>query len=148
MRFFTLSIFYRLALISGLLLAVTSCRDKKTDPIPYAYVNIYIDPNSTLYSHLNVIGGYEYLTASQPSRGIIVYRMAMDEFVAFERTCPYDPKASCSRIQVEASATTAIDSCCMSRFILLDGSPFSGPATISMKQYRTYYDGNLLHIFN
>lgn len=131
------------------IIVLNSCRkDKKYDPIPYVYVNIYLDPNSTQYLNLNAIGGHEYLTADPPSRGIIVYRLSQYEFLAYERICPYDPEASCARIQVEVSGSTAIDSCCMSRFILLDGSPFSGPSTLSMKQYRTYYDGDLLHIYN
>ncbi|HRY31536.1 MAG TPA: hypothetical protein P5531_01055 [Bacteroidales bacterium] len=140
-----------LILLTGVLLVQIAggCKkDKKYDPVPYAYVNIFIDPNSTLYQNLNVIGGYEYLYVDPPSRGIIVYRISESEFVAFERTCPYDPAAACARVQVESSGITAIDSCCMSRYILLDGSPFSGPATLSLKQYQTYYNGNLLHIFN
>ncbi len=126
-----------------------SCKkDKQVDPIPYSYINIVINPNSTQYINLNVVGGWEYLTAPSPSRGIIVYRLSQDEFKAYERTCPYDPLADGAQIEVELSGTTAVDSCCMSRFILMDGSPFSGPSTLSMKQYQTTYDGNNLHIFN
>lgn len=143
-------------LVSGLLVMIflavavfQSCKkDKKYDPIPYVYVNIYLNPNSTQYINLNVIGGHEYLLADPPSKGIIVYRLSQDEFLAYERMCPYDPNNTCAGILVEPSGSTAIDSCCMSRYILLDGSPFSGPSTLSMKQYRTYYDGNLLHIYN
>lgn len=143
-------IFQILGIAAALLIVFFySCKkDKKYDAIPYAYINIYLDPNSTAYLNLNNVGGYEYLVGNSPSRGLIVYRKSVDEFMAYERTCPYDPLADCSRIQVEPSGITAIDSCCMSRFILLDGTPFSGPSTLSMKQYRTYYDGNLLHIFN
>ncbi|MCX6273363.1 MAG: hypothetical protein NTU44_19515 [Bacteroidetes bacterium] len=144
----TLKIFRLITVLIIISVFTHSCKDKKTDPIPYAYVNIFIDPNSTMYSGLNSPGGSVYLTANSPSRGIIVYRFSADEFMAYERTCPYDPAASCARIQVESAMSTAIDSCCMSRFILMDGSPFSGPATVSMKQYRTSYDGKNLHIFN
>jgi nitrite reductase/ring-hydroxylating ferredoxin subunit len=127
---------------------MVSCRKDKRDQIPYAYVNIFIEPNGTMYQNLNNVGGWEYLTANEPSRGIIVYRASTEQFMAYERTCPYDPSEETARIEVETSGITAVDSTCMSRFILLDGTPFSGPSTLSMKQYQTYYDGNLLHIFN
>jgi nitrite reductase/ring-hydroxylating ferredoxin subunit len=111
-------------------------------------VDIYIKPNSTEYLELNPVGGWVYLTAQYPSRGILVYRISMDEFMAYERTCPHDPDKDCARIQVESSGTTAVDSCCMSRYIMHDGSPFQGPSKRPLKQYRTNYDGITLHIFN
>lgn len=122
-----------------------SCSKDESETIPYVYVNFYIQPNSTMYYKLNVVGGWEYLTGGY--NGIIVYRMNSDEFVAFDRACPYDYKNGC-RIEAESSFTTAIDSCCGSRFVLTDGSPFSGPVHVSLKKYRTSYDGNYLHISN
>jgi len=137
--------------IIGMLLLGTgmlSCNKDEQKQIPYAYIDIYIKPNSTEFLELNSIGGWVYLTAPSPSRGIIVYRRGADDFAAYERTCPYDPDKACARVEVEVSGTTAVDSCCMSRFILHDGSPFDGPATLPLKHYRTAYDGLTLHIFN
>jgi nitrite reductase/ring-hydroxylating ferredoxin subunit len=122
-----------------------ACSKDNSETIPYVYVNFYIQPNSTLYQKLNSIGGWEYLTGGY--NGIIVYRQSQDVFTAFDRACPYDYKNGC-RITVESSYTTAIDSCCASRFLIYDGSPFQGPATVSLKQYKAYYDGNYLHISN
>ncbi len=98
-----------------------------------------------MYFKLNVVGGWEYITGGY--NGIVVYRLNQDEFKAFDRACPYDFKNGC-RIIVESSFTTAVDSCCGSKFILTDGSPFNGPANVSLKEYRTYYDGTNLHISN
>ncbi len=122
-----------------------SCSKDQTGTIPYVYVNFYIQPNSTLYQKLTTIGGWEYITGGY--NGIVVYRASQDEFVAFDRACPYDYKNGC-RIVVETSFTTTIDSCCGSRFLLNDGSPFKGPASVSLKQYKTSYDGNSLHVSN
>lgn len=122
-----------------------SCKDKESY-VPYADVNIYINVNSTQYIGLNSVGGWVYLTGGY--RGIIVYRLSPEEFVAFERTCPYDPEISTARVQVENSGLTAIDSTCGSRFILIDGSVYSPPATTSLKSYRTSFNGEVLHIFN
>lgn len=128
---------------------ITSCGKENTNPnIPLPPVNIQIDPNSTVYLNLNIPGGWEYLTAPSPSRGILVYRVNSDEFIAYERTCTYDPENPLAKVIVESNYTTAIDTICGSRFILLDGSPFEGPAKSSLVRYQTMYDGNYLYIYN
>lgn len=132
-----------------ILILVPSCaKDKDYDEIPFAHVNIYINPNSTFYFELNNQGGWIYLVAEQPSRGILVYRVSQNEFMAYERTCPYDPFEPDARIEVEASNITCACPVCESKFILLDGTPFDGPARRPLKQYRTSYNGNILHIYN
>lgn len=122
-----------------------SCSKDESETIPYIYVNFYIQPNSTLYNNLNVIGGWEYLTGGYS--GIVVFRLSQDEFVAYDRACPYDYKNGC-RVVVEPSNVTMIDSCCNSHFIYTDGSPYEGPVHVSLKHYRTSYDGNYLRITN
>ncbi|MCF8297746.1 MAG: hypothetical protein K9J13_09410 [Saprospiraceae bacterium] len=132
--------------ISFTALLIFGCKKKEAYPlIPNVYVNLYIDINSALYSELQHDGGYMYFTGG--NRGILVYR-TIDEFKAYERTCPYDPDKDCARIEVDQSGLFAVDSCCMSKFLLLDGSVHSGPSTLPLKQYRTDFDGDFLHIYN
>ena len=128
---------------------ISGCKkDKSVTPVPYKYINIQINPNSTQYLGLNTIGGFVYLLDGVGGKGLIVYRVSTDEFVALDRTCTYDPEEYLAQVEVESSGITAIDSLCSSRYILLDGSVVNGPASIPLKQYNTNYDGNLLHIFN
>lgn len=143
-----MKLLFRFLWLIAIVVPISSCEPENNGEFPLAYVNIFINPNSTLYHELNTPGGWLYLTAAQPSRGILVYRMNMDEFRAYERTCPYDFHDPGARISVEASGITAACPVCGSKFILLDGTPFEGPATRSLRQYRTSYDGNTLHIFN
>jgi nitrite reductase/ring-hydroxylating ferredoxin subunit len=134
-------------------LFIFSCNKNNGPDIPQAYVNIYLRPNTIDYIP---DGDWVYVTAEAPSRGIIIYRLLHDEFEAYERTCTYDPNGccttstttDCSRLMVEQSGLTIIDTCCGSQFLITDGSPFSGPAHYSLKQYYTEYDGEILHIFN
>lgn len=119
---------------------------KDEDQIPNAYVNFYIDVTSTQYIGLNNIGGYVYVTGGV--RGIIIYRRSFDEFMAYERDCPYQPSNSCALVEVDNSAVMVVDSCCGSQFLLLDGSIIQGPATTMLKQYQTAFDGSTLHVFN
>lgn len=136
------------ALIILLVLISPACdKDKGYEPIPNVYVNINLDINSTIYSDLAIVGGHAYLTGGY--RGIVVYRMSNDEFVAYDRACPYDhDKDDDARVDVEDNGLTLIDSVCMSRYLLLDGSVVEGPAQRPLKNYRTSFNGSNLLIYN
>ena len=109
-------------------------------------MNFYINVVSTQYQGLSAVGGSVYVTGGV--RGIIIYRRSSDEFLAYDRDCPYQPSNTCALIHVDKSAVTATDSCCGSQFLLLDGSIVKGPATIMLKQYQTSFDGTTLHVFS
>jgi len=137
-------------------LVITSCGKNDESPIQIGYVNIYIRPNSTEYSQLNTVGGWVYLTATAPSRGILVYRLSTDEFMAYERTPTYKPDSCCISAPVEVCAKVIVDesgivvkdTCSGTRYLILDGSVVDGPARYALVQYRTSYDGDILHIYN
>lgn len=146
-----------LFLAAFLVLIFYSSCDKNDDyPIETGYVNITIYPNSTEYIELNTTGGWVYLYANEPSRGILVYRLSVDEFKAYERTptykpdscCVYDPERVCSRVVVNESGIIAVDTCTGSEYLLIDGSVVKGPASYPLMQYQTTYDGDMLHIYN
>lgn len=106
-----------------------------------------------MYPELNTVGGFVTLTANYPSRGIIVYRLSTNTFMAYERSCPYDANAcctqdTCSRLVVDADALRITDPCCQSKFLIIDGSVSKGPATYPLKQYKADYSGGTLHIYN
>jgi len=131
--------------------------DKDEDPqFNPGYVNIFINPNGTEYAELNAVGGWVYLYADPPSRGIIVYRLSQDEFKAYDRMPTYEPNqcclsdstGPCTSIIVNESGIIAVDTCNGSEYILLDGSVSKGPASVPLFAYRTVYDGDILQIFN
>lgn len=114
--------------------------------MPNVYVNIYIYTTDPEFVNLNAVGGWVYITGG--SRGIVVYRNSIEEFMAYDRHCTYEPSNSCARIEVEQSNITAVDSCCGSKFVLTDGSVINGPASLSLKRYPIKLEGNTLHIYN
>lgn len=135
-----------IAVFSIFVLAFFTGCDKENEAhnIPYIYVNFEIYPNTLDFipetGYIYVTGGY---------KGIIIYRPFSDQFLAYERACPHDPLVEGARVQVESSGIIAVDSVCGSRFFLTDGSPIKGsPASRSLKQYRTSYDGNVLRVSN
>ena len=81
--------------------------------------------------------------------GVIVYRMAFDEYHVFERYCPHDQKLTCA-VDIAPGNTTAVCPCCESEFLIAtqDGDVVSGPSVYSLKTYRTRMDGNYLVIYN
>jgi nitrite reductase/ring-hydroxylating ferredoxin subunit len=145
-----------LTIISGAI--VTSCNKDNGDRLPLPPIDITINPNSTIYQELNISGGWLYLDetdgAESPSRGIIVYR-AEDQFYAYERTPPFKPdsccnasKTICSRLIVDDYFPFVMDTCTNSKYLIFDGSPVSGPSSMSLSMYVTEYYGGLLYIHN
>lgn len=136
---------------------LAACTKDDGDRQPLPPINITIDPNSTIYQELNVTGGWLYLNESDgaepPSRGIIVYRLSADQFLAFERTPPFKPdsccnvaKTICSSLVVDNYYPFVMDTCTMSKYLILDGSPVSGPSSMTLSMYVTEYFGDLLYI--
>jgi hypothetical protein len=134
-----------------------SCKkgDDPNSDIPYANINVVINPNSTLYQELNTVGGWLYYQwVDAPSRGLIVYRLSIDEFKAYERTPPVNSNGCCdldngfcTALLVDDYYPFVYDTCSDFSYSIIDGSPY-GEATIPLKSYRTVYDGLNLYITN
>ncbi len=123
-----------------------SCRKEEQGGVPLTTVDFQINVNNPAYIDIAVPGGWLYLTGG--SLGIIVYRKAMDEFVAMDRHCTYQPTELC-KVHVDDSEVIARDTtCCGSAFLLLDGSVTEGPAALGLKRYNTNFNGTTLRIFN
>lgn len=126
-----------------LLLVFAGCGKDRQPQIPYVYVDLRLYPNTIDYIRTT---GYIYVNGGY--RGIIVYRASQDEFMVYERCCPYDPEKTGARVSVDASGFFCIDSVCMSKFNLPYGTPEGGPTPFALMQYRHSYDGETLMIYN
>ena len=109
-------------------------------------MNIYIYTTDAEFADLNAVAGWIYLTGG--AKGIVVYRLSQDEFMAYDRNCTYQPSESDAIIEVDQTGIAAVDNSCGSRFLLTDGSILEGPASDILKRYQTTFDGNLLRIYN
>lgn len=138
----------RVLLLLGVVMFFTvACKKEEPPPeIPYVYVNFTLNPNSTQYINLNSVNGWETVTGGY--KGILVFRKAVNEFVAFERACPYDPLITGTQIRVDTSGITCYCPVCQSKYIMYDGTPYDGVSRFPLKQYAAIYDGVLLHISN
>lgn len=132
--------YFSFIIVTSLLVSVISCSKNSDDTtIPNVPVNFTIYLTLPQYSNLNSVGSYA-LVDGYGYRGIIVYRRAIDEFIAFDLACPYDPTTAGAKLAVDSSGITMVDAHCGSKFSLYSGSIIKGPATRPMKAYSTSYD--------
>jgi hypothetical protein len=124
------------------------CRKNNVNPIPNIPFDISIDISLPSYNALNGVGAWCYVNGG--SRGIIVYRKSIDEFVAFDRHSPEDPDGSCP-LPLYPNSDNFLqlkDSCNNASFSLYDGTPISN-SSYGLRQYKTLFDGtNMLRIYN
>lgn len=148
-------LFAAILLCAGL--ALTGCEKDDGGRLPLPPTDITINPNSTIYQELNVVGGWIYLGVQDgvesPSRGIIVYRLSNEQFMAYERTPPFKPDSCCNVSQTVCSSLVVdnyypfvMDTCTQSKYLILDGSPVSGPSTMTLSMYVTEYVQGWLYI--
>ena len=136
---------YTVLLLVSLLVFV-SCKKENKNPIPDVYVSFYMNISSTIYIELASVGGWVNLTGGY--KGVVVYRASSDEFVAFERACPYDWETDSAYVDVEPSGLVLQCKKCKSEYLILDGSIVSGVAKYPLKQYKADFDGQTLHVYN
>lgn len=124
------------------------CNKTKNNPIPNIPFDITIDINLPSYIGLTGVGGWAYVNGG--SKGIIVYRRSMDEFVAFDRHSPADVNGTCAQpLYPDSNNFLQLnDDCNNAKFSLYDGSPISG-SDFGLRMYQTIYNGsNQLRIYN
>lgn len=122
-----------------LITGVLSCKKNKTNPVPSIPFDITIYINLPSYSNLQNVGGFAYVNGG--SKGIVVYRKSIDEFVAFDRHSPADDGNCEKPLEVDSTNYLQLnDLCTQARFSLLDGSPTSG-SEFGLRQYQTWWDG-------
>ncbi|MDN5204033.1 hypothetical protein QQ008_21760 [Fulvivirgaceae bacterium BMA10] len=139
---------FLVAICSCLFLITSSGCEENPDGggiIPYAFVDLSLNLNKFELLPLKTIGGYVQIDGGV--RGIIIYRESNTHYRAFERNCTYEPLNDCARVEVDQSGLFMIDPCCNSSFDF-QGFPTGGPASISLKEYRTFVNGNFLEITN
>lgn len=124
-----------------------SCKKNKNQPVPSVSFDVTIYINLPSYNKLEGVGGWAYVDGG--SKGIVVYRKSIDEFVAFDRHSPANDGACDKSLEVDSSNYLQLnDLCSGAKFSLLDGSVISG-SDIGLRQYQTSWDGNYtLRIYN
>lgn len=122
------------------------------DFFPPIVVDFYVNLSLPDAAALQFNGGWIYRNGVG-YRGIIIYRN-FDNFLAFDRTCPYKTDSSCSFVSVDSSNifmrcgqyNPNFNLCCASEFYLLEGSVKKGPANRPLKQYYVRESGGQIRV--
>jgi hypothetical protein len=115
------------------------------EPIPIvAFSQIIVNMNFPQYRALKNEGGFVEIEGGV--RGIIVYCESTNNYIAYERDCPYSPRDPCAQVGVDMSRLFMSDFCCGSTFNFSDGYPTKGPASRPMRKYRTSLSGSTITI--
>jgi nitrite reductase/ring-hydroxylating ferredoxin subunit len=144
----------------ALIFTFSSC-NKKNDVIPDTYVNFTLDLNDPEFVNLNAMGGAVTVdsytnnwgpgAAGFNNNGIIIYS-GVDEFLAYDRTCPHDYSLNGSSIRINIdknSSLYAICPKCGTKYALsAGGTPASGTGRYPLKNYRTRFDGRYVTVWN
>src|SRR5438552_18696350 len=107
--------FQRIALIALVVSLAAGCKKSVTCQIPNVYVDFTIYTTDPAFVKLNAIGGWVYVTGG--SKGIIIYHQSVDQYMAYDRNCTYNPTGANAIVQVDtANNVTVFDKSCGSKF--------------------------------
>jgi len=135
-------------LLFGVSFLFSSCKKNSQHPVPSIPFDITINITLPSYSDLMGVSGWAYVNGG--SRGIIVYRRGIDEFIAFDRHSPADPDGTCGTPLTPDTSNYLVlhDVCNDATFSLYDGSPISN-SSFGLRQFQTSWNGQeTLRIFN
>ncbi len=124
----------------------SSCGKENFHPVPNVMVDIRINIENPSYAALNTVGNS--VSVSGGYRGIIIYRVGLNEFTAFDRSCPHHPWEQCAVVNGQLGQPFAKCDCCQTTYQLLDGSKFSGPSLFPLRAYRVTFLHPFLSINN
>jgi hypothetical protein len=141
--------------------ALLSSCNKKNDVIPDVYVNFTIDLNDPEFVNLAGFGGsvtvssktnnWGSAAAGYNGNGIIVC-FGVEEFYAYDRTCPHDYEVNDLSIRVNidpSNSTIGICPECGTKYgLTVGGTPAEGIGRYPLKNYRTSFQGNYVTVFN
>jgi len=148
------------SIIIVLTISLSSC-NKNNDVIPDVYVNFTLDLNDPQFVNLSALGGSDTIdsrtnnwgrdAAGYNNNGIIIYR-GVDEFFAYDRTCPHDYNLGDLSIKVNIDLkyyTMAVCPECGTMYSLgAYGTPYSGIGRYPLRNYKTSFDGRFVHVWN
>lgn len=90
--------------------------------------------------------GNSFATYNYGVKGVVIYNINNNQFVAFELSDPNHPVRSCSAMKV--NGVIASCDCDDNSYNVITGQISEGEGVYSMKPYRVERSGNTLQIYN
>ncbi|RFC55478.1 Rieske (2Fe-2S) protein [Brumimicrobium aurantiacum] len=126
------------------------CNKNSNHPVPYYSFDENVNLTLPAYSPLQGVGGWAYVS-SIGSKGVVVYRQSMNNFVAFDRHSPANGSLECETgLEVDEDNFLILnDPCSDAQFSLYDGSIIGGDTEWGLRSYMVeYYGGQYIRIYN
>jgi nitrite reductase/ring-hydroxylating ferredoxin subunit len=147
-------------ILLALTFSLSSC-NKKNDVIPDTYVNFTLDLNDPEFVNLSGFGGsvmvgsntnnWGTAAAGYDGNGIIIC-YGVEEFYAYDRTCPHDYVNNGLSVKVTVdpkNSTIAVCPKCGTKYgLTVGGTPATGVGRYPLKNYKTSYVGNYVTVWN
>jgi nitrite reductase/ring-hydroxylating ferredoxin subunit len=141
--------------------SISSCKKSKNDVIPDVYVDFTLDLLDPEFIILNTFGetvtinentnNFGLRAAGFAGNGIIVHS-GVDEFYAYDRTCPNEYAEDGSAVKIDVDKTNslyAVCPICKTKYGLsINGTPVEGVGRYPLKNYKTSFDGRWLRVWN
>ena len=148
-------------LITVTLAVILSSCNKKNDVIPDTYVNFTLRLTDPEFVSLSGFGGSVTVdshtnnwgpgAAGYDGNGIIICS-GVEEFYAYDRTCPHDYVVNSLSVKVNidpSNSTIAICPKCGTKYgLTVGGTPASGIGRYPLKNYKTSILGNSVTVWN
>jgi nitrite reductase/ring-hydroxylating ferredoxin subunit len=151
----------RFFLITALFVFILTSCNKKNDVIPDTYVSFTLDLNDPLFVNLAGFGGSVTVDSHTNNWGVgaagydgngIIICYGVEEFYAYDRTCPHDYVVNNLSVKVNidpSNSTIAVCPKCGTKYALtVGGTPASGIGRYPLKNYKTSISGNYVVVWN
>jgi hypothetical protein len=139
-------LFYLTCLIS-LLLSCSGDDEARNNPyLPDLNFSVRFDLSLPEYNQLNFPGNH-FTTYNYGIKGIVIFNLNNDQYMAFELTDPNHIPQECSVIIVKGTEGTC--SCDDgNKYTIVTGQQISGEGHYSLKPYRVVRQGDFLEVSN
>lgn len=141
-------------------IVLISC-NKKNDVIPDVTIDFYLKLNDPQFTDLSAFGGIALINASTNNLGLlaagydgngIIIFAGVDEYLAYDRTCPHDYAVNGLSVRVNIDPTNSLNAICpkcgTNYALPVGGTPSKGIGRYPLKNYRTNFDGLNLRVWN
>lgn len=137
-----------IALVTLIIFPFFSCVEEEEVIVPDVYVNFSISLDLPQYNALNSVNNaIKVPNEGYDNNGVIIYRFTLDEFLAFDATCPQHINISTSiALDDNGAAGTATCPHCYTQYSFFNfGQASSG---YPLKRYKVNQSGSYLTVSN
>lgn len=143
----------KIVLIFSIALVLFSCKsdDDNQNDNPFLFnpiVSLNLNLNLPQYNSLRFPGGQPVIITSQGVKGIAIYNVNGDLYIASEISDPNHIPSTCSAMEVNDIILSCPCSDDLNEYNIVTGQHTSNQGLYPLQQYRAERNGDDIHVFN